>query len=196
MPDPVQRQGYLKADAKAAAAQAARLAEQAQGRLRIGLSWRSGNAQFGAQKSLALADCLPLLRQPAFWIDLQYGDTAGERATLENAYGISLWHDEAIDPLKNLDAAAAQYAALDLVITASNTTAHLAGALGLPVWLLLPAPGFGLLWYWFRERQDSPYYPGLRCFRQKSAGDWSAPVSEAAAALQARFANPSLISRP
>jgi len=196
MPDLAQNPGYLMADLEAKAAQASTLGRLAEGRLRVGLSWRSGNAQFGAQKSLSLEDCLPLLVQPAFWVDLQYGDTTAERAALEAAHGIRLWRDEAIDPLKDLDAAAAQYAALDFVITASNTTAHLAGALGLPTWLLLPQPGFGLLWYWYRERKDSPFYPGLTCFRQKSAGEWSGPVSEAAEALQARIANPSLIFRP
>jgi hypothetical protein len=179
---------FLQADPTAAAAYRQRLAAPARGRPRIGLSWRSSNAQYGAQKSLHLADLAPLLhRQDLFWVDLQYGDTTAERDSAA-ADGLSLWRDEQIDPLTDLDAAAAQYAALDLVITASNTAAHLAGSLGLATWLLLPAPGPGLLWYWLLDRVDSPFYPGIRCFRQ-AAGEpgWAGPVGQVQAALAAHY---------
>ena len=177
--------GFLQADADASAAYRDRLATQSGGRPCIGLSWRSSNAVYGAQKSLALADLSPLLRArpDLFWVDLQYGETAPERAEA----GDLLWHDPAIDPLRDLDATAAQYAALDLVITTSNTAAHLAGALGVPTWLLLPAPGFGLLWYWQLERADSPFYPAMRCFRQAAPGDWACVVAAVRTALDSEL---------
>lgn len=177
--------GVLQADAAATVAYRDRLAARADGRPCIGLSWRSSNAAYGAQKSLALADLGPLLRArpDLFWVDLQYGDTAAERAEV----GDLLWHDPAIDPLRDLDAAAAQYAALDLVITTSNTAAHLAGALGVPTWLLLPAPGFGLLWYWQLERADNLFNPSIRCFRQAAPGDWPGVVAAVGAALDGHF---------
>lgn len=177
--------GFLQADADASAAYRGRLATQSGDRPCIGLSWRSSNVAYGAQKSLALADLAPLLRSrpDLFWIDLQYGDTAAERATA----GVDLWRDPGIDPLLDLDAAASQFAALDLVISTSNTAAHLAGALGVPTWLLLPAPGFGLLWYWQLQRQDNPFYPSIRCFRQETPGDWSPAIAGLDAALAARF---------
>lgn len=180
--------GFLRADPAAVADYRQRLAAQAQGRPCIGLSWRSGNARYGAQKSLRLSDLTPLLRrQDLFWVDLQYGDTSAERDELSDR-GFSLWRDPAVDPLADLDAAAAQYAGLDLVITASNTAAHLAGALGLPTWLLLPAPGYGLLWYWQLDRADSPIYPALQCFRQaRSETGWGGTVGRAEAALAARY---------
>ncbi|MEK9970809.1 MAG: hypothetical protein VW600_16840 [Ferrovibrio sp.] len=175
----------LQADPAASTAYRERLRTLSGGRPAIGLSWRSGNAAYGAQKSLALADLAPLIRQRAdlFWVDLQYGDTAAERAFS----GVDLWRDPGIDPLHDLDAAASQYAALDLVITCSNTAVHLAGALGRPAWLLLPAPGFGLLWYWQTRREDNPFYPSVRCFRQERAGDWSGVLAQVAAALEDRF---------
>ncbi|WP_374467452.1 hypothetical protein [Ferrovibrio sp.] len=180
--------GFLQSDPAMADAQRQRLVAIAGGRPRIGLSWRSANVDFGPQKSLQLADFAPVFAAvDAFWIDLQYGETAAERAALEAGQGVSLWRDPAIDPLQDMDGAAAQYAALDMVITVSNTVAHLAGALGLPVWLLLPAPGYGLLWYWFLDRTDSPFYPTLRCFRQRHPRDWGAPLNEVAAALRAQF---------
>jgi len=175
----------LQADPAASRAYRDRLAGIAGGRPCIGLSWRIGNTAYGAQKSLALADLAPLLRgrPDLFWVDLQYGDTAAERA----GCNAELWRDPEIDPLRDLDAAASQYQALDLVITCSNTAAHLAGALGRPTWLLLPAPGFGLLWYWQVDRADNPFYPSVRCFRQGRAGDWAGVLGSVSDALAARF---------
>lgn len=185
--------GVLQADADATAARRGRLDVLAQGRPRVGLSWRSSNAAYGAQKSLAPADLAPLLRArpDLFWVDLQYGDTEAER----QAAGLNLWRDPEIDPLRDLDAAAAQYAALDLVITVSNTTAHLAGTLGVPTWLLLPAPGYGLLWYWGLDRTDSLFYPGIRCFRQAAPGDWAGVLRGVSAALDNQFA-PETVTKP
>ncbi|HEX6956722.1 MAG TPA: hypothetical protein VF194_01950 [Ferrovibrio sp.] len=171
--------GYLHADPGQSEQQRRQLRDRAAGRPIIGLAWRSANAEYGEYKSLQLKDFLPLLRQNAFWVDLQYGDTVAERADLLHvAPDVQFWHDPEIDPLLDIDAAASQVAALDLVITSSNTTAHLAGGLGVPTWLLLPAPGYGLLWYWFVEPTDSIFYPAVRCFRQARAGDWQAVISE------------------
>lgn len=178
--------GFIQADVTAVAAARARLDGPAGGRRRIGVAWRSTNADYGAEKSLRLEDLLPVLRRPdVIWVDLQYGDTDAERAALAERHDITLWRDPAVDPLADLDAAAAQIAGLDLVITTSNTAAHVAGALGVPLWLLLPAPGYGLLWYWLLDRADLPFYPSARCFRQDRAGDWTGPVAAVAAVLEA-----------
>ena len=70
---------------------------------------------------------------------------------------------------------------LDLVITVDTSVAHLAGALGKPVWLLLPyAPG----WRWMLDREDSPWYPTMRLFRQPSNGDWTGVFSQVEKALE------------
>ena len=66
-------------------------------------------------------------------------------------------------------------ATLDLVITIDSSIAHLAGALGQPVWVLLP---HGPDWRWMLGRDDSAWYPGARLFRQAKPGDWSAPIQE------------------
>ncbi|MFC3678189.1 hypothetical protein [Ferrovibrio xuzhouensis] len=177
--------GFLIADAGESARQRSRHDVLAGGRPRIGVAWRSGNADYGWHKSLRLADLAPVLRQrPVFWVDLQYGDTRTERTALAAEHGVDLWHDDAVDPLADLDAVAAQIAALDLVISVSNTAVHLAGALGVPTWLLLPPPGYGLLWYWSVDRPDSPFYPAVRGFRQQdAAAGWGAVVAGVAEAL-------------
>ena len=150
----------------------------------IGLSWRSGNAEFGLHKSAPLAAWAPILELPGLvFVSVQYGDTLAELASLETETGHRIWQDAAVDPLRDMDAAAAQMATLDLVITVSNTAAHLAGGLGIPTWLLLPSPGPGLLWYWGVAGESVPFYPSLRCFRQTEAGDWQGPIAAAAANL-------------
>ena len=86
--------------------------------------------------------------------------------------------------MADLDAFAAEIAALDLVVTVSSTTAHLAGALGVPAWVLLntvPLSG------WMMEREDSPWYPSVRLFRQRERGAWSKVVDAVSAALRRRL---------
>jgi Tfp pilus assembly protein PilF len=174
-----QRRAYLQADPSRRAALRQRYAG-GPNTLLVGLSWRSANAAFGRFKSATLADWAPILNGPGItFVNLQYGDTAAERA------GTPLVHDATIDPLRDLDGFAAQVAAMDLVITTSNTTAHMAGALGVETWTLLPA-GPGLLWYWFQGRDDSPWYPSMRLFRQTAPGNWAELIAAVAAQLRRR----------
>jgi ADP-heptose:LPS heptosyltransferase len=74
---------------------------------------------------------------------------------------------------------------LDLVITSDTSIAHLAGALGVPTWLALSAAPD---WRWLLHRDDSPWYPTMRLFRQKRLGDWSSVFVEMEAALRQRLA--------
>jgi ADP-heptose:LPS heptosyltransferase len=88
--------------------------------------------------------------------------------------------DRTVDQFADIDLFAAQVAAMDLVITIDNSAAHLAGALGVPTWLLLPyAPD----WRWMLDRDDSPWYPTMRLFRQATPGDWQGVVQSVQRAL-------------
>jgi hypothetical protein len=80
---------------------------------------------------------------------------------------------------------AALMQALDLVVSADTSPLHLAGALGRPVWLL---DRYDSCWRWLRERDDSPWYPTLRRFRQAAPGEWGEVVGRVAAALRAEAA--------
>jgi ADP-heptose:LPS heptosyltransferase len=91
-----------------------------------------------------------------------------------------------IDNFHDIDALAALVSACDIVVTVSNTTAHLAAALGKPVIVMLPASP-SLFWYWHLDRSDSPWYPSAVLLRQNHPGDWGGVIATASAAL-AEFA--------
>ena len=151
----------------------------------IGISWRSSNDKVGQSKSMSLVDWAPLLSLPGvIFVNLQYGECGEELSRLKRDTGITVHQDGAVNPLTDIDGFAAQVAAMDLVISTSNSTVHFAGALGVPVWTLLPRGGAGLLWYWFSEGEDSLWYPSMRLFRQPSPGDWSALLLRVAEAFR------------
>ncbi|HUB29585.1 MAG TPA: tetratricopeptide repeat protein [Terracidiphilus sp.] len=147
---------------------------------RVGLAWYTRSEKKGRQRSIDLSTLAPIFAAPGVrWISLQYGDLA----TLEEqikAAGAPVLVDRSVDQLADIDGFAAQIAALDLVITIDNSTAHLAAALGVPTWLLLP---FAPNWRWQLKTSASPWYPTLRIFRQSSLGDWSNVITAVQTAL-------------
>jgi tetratricopeptide (TPR) repeat protein len=164
------RSPYLKADAERTRSLCQQVASES--KLVCGLSWVSKNKDLGPDKSLRLQDLSPILELPGLtFVDLQYGDTAAERAALQESTGIQVRHIDEVDNFNDIDALAALIEACDVVVTVSNTTAHLAGALGKKVLIMVPC-SFGLLWYWHVDRSDSPWYPSAQLFRQAVVGDW------------------------
>lgn len=166
---------YLWADAARARALRAKIG--AEKKRVCGLSWFSKNATIGAEKSLRLMDLVPILQAPGLaFVDLQYGDTTKEQDALQAATGLRLTRVPEIDNFNDIDGLAALIDACDIVVTVSNTTAHLAAALGKPVLVMLSySPG--LLWYWHLDRTNSPWYPSVRLFRQSRPGDWGEVVA-------------------
>lgn len=177
--------GYLKADPEKTASHRKTFDWSGDGALIVGVSWCSRNAHLGRHKSTSVDDLRPLFdaHDDVWFMDCQYGSDSYERNYTpedENVNGITL-----MSPLQSftsddftgdLDNMAAYLSACDLVITVSNTTAHLAAALGVPTWVLIPA-GTGRVWYWFAEGENSPWYPNVKLYRQDTAGDWSGPIS-------------------
>lgn len=179
--------GYLKADAALTARLRADYQARAKGKKIVGLAWRSSNAQLGAGKTAALTRFAPILATPGhFFVNLQYGDCSAEIADVYARTGVDIFQDAAVDPLADIDGAFAQAAAMDLVVTTSNTAAHLAASQGVPTWIMLPHAK-GVLWYWFARREDSPWYPSARLFRANADTDpWDAGVAaQVAEALRA-----------
>jgi tetratricopeptide (TPR) repeat protein len=167
--------GYLSADAGQTAGLRRRLSHD--GKRVIGLSWQSFNPEYGKDKSARLIDFVAALRLPnCRFVDLQYGDTRAERASLAAELGIEVERIDDIDNTNDIDGLAALASACDAVLTVSNTTAHLCGALGRPTFVLVPYDKFRI-WYWFKERPRSPWYPRVRVVRQKIGQPWSDMVS-------------------
>jgi len=139
--------------------------------LTIGISWRGGGkASEKRLRSTVLEQWTTLFSVPGVhFINLQYGDCSGELREAGDTLGVTIHHWEDADPLKDLDGFAAQVSALDLVISVDNATVHMAGALGIPVWTLLP---FACDWRWMREYEDTPWYKTVRLFRQSTQGAW------------------------
>ncbi|MGA3012335.1 MAG: tetratricopeptide repeat-containing glycosyltransferase family protein [Terracidiphilus sp.] len=156
----------------------------ADGRRLVGLAWYTNNRKWGSYRSidLSLLDSW-FKRTDIRWISLQYGnhDELEKQAAEANA---PILIDRTVDQLADIDLFAAQVAAMDLVITIDNSTAHLAGALGVPVWVLLP---FMPDWRWLLDREDCPWYPTMRLFRQPEIGDWQSVVERIQRALSVDF---------
>lgn len=181
---PAKRTPYLLADRDRVAALRKRLTG-AHGTV-CGISWSSKNARLGTHKSIRLRDMLEILRIPGIeFVDLQYGDTQAERDELCSRHGVSLTHLGEIDNTRDIEGLAALISACDMVVTISNTTAHLAGALGLGPYVMLPH-GQGRHWYWHEDREDSPWYPGATLIRQPQPNDWQSVLDRVAYEIRER----------
>ncbi|HEY8873034.1 MAG TPA: glycosyltransferase family 9 protein, partial [Stellaceae bacterium] len=149
--------------------------------LRVGLVWAGGqhpNATVNRHRSITLDTMAPLGdASGASFISLQKGEPATQT---KNAPGGMALHDFTAD-LGDFDDTAALIEALDLVISVDTAIAHLTGALGKPIWLL---NRFDTEWRWLVGRDDSPWYPHLRQFRQPAPGDWSNVIRAARDALR------------
>ncbi|HZZ01995.1 tetratricopeptide repeat protein [Paraburkholderia sp.] len=161
---------YIFADKAKIKAWRKRMDAAGKSKRKVGLVW-SGSPTFGNDRyrSMALADLGALSElENVAWYALQKGPA---HAQLEDAPEAFRAHDFTAD-LTNFDDTAALIMNLDLVIAVDTGVAHLAAALGKPVWVLLPANSD---WRWLEERSDSPWYPAMKLFRQTTLGNW-APV--------------------
>jgi tetratricopeptide (TPR) repeat protein len=167
-------EGYLSADADATARWRARLAPG----FRVGLVWAGNPAHSNdARRSMPLLQLAPFIPTPGCaFVSLQVGPSSGE---IVEMFGI----EDRSSALTDLAKTASLVSALDLVVTVDSCVAHLAGALGVPAWIMLP---FAPDWRWLAGRCDSPWYDSVRLFRQTRPGDWAGVVARVAEALLAR----------
>jgi Flp pilus assembly protein TadD len=146
--------------------------------LRVGVVW-SGNMQFlrNKDRAIPLQAFVQAFALPGVQLySLQKGPLERDLKTLtKDARIIDL--APLIDSFVDTAAAVSQ---LDLVIMTDSSTAHLCGAMGKPVWLLL---GYVSFWLWLLDREDSPWYPSMRLFRQRAWGDWGGVFDAATAEL-------------
>jgi hypothetical protein len=160
---------YLKSDPKLSEVWNKRLESEKTGR-RIGLAWAGASTHPNDRnRSIHLSQFAPLAGTPdAIYFSLQKGE-----ATKQVPPAGMVWRDFTSDITDFADTAAL-LENLDLLITVDTSVAHLAGAMGKRVWLLLP---FVPDWRWLLHREDSPWYPTMRIFRQLTLGDWPGVMS-------------------
>jgi tetratricopeptide (TPR) repeat protein len=157
---------YLRVPADHSAHWRARLGDPTD--LRIGLVWAGDpNHVRDRHRSIPLAKFSSLIAVPGIrWFSLQKGQAAISLSEMESGSHLIDLNSE----LGSYADTAAVIEELDLIITVDTSVAHLAGALGRPVWVLLAEPAD---WRWMETREDSPWYPTMRLFRQRKPGDWT-----------------------
>ena len=135
--------------------------------MRLGIPVADGEAILAHGDALLAAD--------AEFVCLQAAVREGDKAGLAASAVVDLTGE-----IRDFADTAALAQSCDLVISADTSVAHLAAAMGVPVWVLLP---FSPDWRWLTDRADSPWYPSARLFRQTAVGDWDGVATEVAAAL-------------
>lgn len=146
-------------------------------KLKVGLSWVASRRPTEQWRNLGIQSLTALGEVAGVrWYNL--GPVSVAKHTLGGAQIVDLFRS-----FRDFADVAAAVANLDLVITADTMVPHIAGAMGKEVWLLLP---FASDWRWLRDRDDTPWYPTMRLFRQPTPGDWGTPISRVIESLKQR----------
>ena len=199
---PRRTEGYLKANANLTNTLREKYLKHANGKKIVGVAWHSLNSQIGGFKAIPIEALKPILdTDKILFVSLQYGNITEQLNKLSSSTNIKIYNDDTVDQLVDMDSFFAQVAAMDLVITISNTTAHVAGALAVPTWVMLPRQGLGPLWFWFLERTNSPWYQSVRLFRQQDAGSqesvwWHSVIDDVVKNLKTWITRPSATTNP
>lgn len=147
--------------------------------IRVGLAWAGSPAHKNDRsRSIDFERLLPILGVPGVSFHSLQAGSRDLQSQARSGAGLMDWTAHITDFADT----AALMAELDLIITVDTATAHLAGALGKPVWTLLP---FVPDWRWGLEKEDTPWYPGMRLFRQPRVGDWESVIRRVAGELRA-----------
>lgn len=179
--------GYLRPDQDRLSRLREKYQQMFPGKTLIGVSWRSTRATYGEMKSVDILNWAPILTQRSCqFVSLQYGEVRAELQQVREQLDVEIYLDPDIDSFADLDGLAAQVNALDLVVTTSNSTAHIAAGTHAPPWIMIPA-GQSLLWYWGYRAQNTRWYPEARLFRAAQPDDWQPVIESVAQALRARL---------
>jgi Glycosyltransferase family 9 (heptosyltransferase) len=170
---------YLRAEPALVEKWAARLGL---GGFKIGVCWRgSANPKADRGRAVPLAALAPLAANGARLISLQKFEGSPSDDPCTTAPWLELLGDDFDRGPDGFVDTAALMASLDLIVTCDTSIAHLAGALGRPVIVLLQALAD---WRWLTDREDCPWYPTMRLFRQSRLGDWSEPIERVGEVLR------------
>jgi tetratricopeptide (TPR) repeat protein len=183
---PSQHLAYFKADEEKTARLRAQYLEYAQARGRkriIGISWHTTNPEVGFTQNIPLADFAPLFSVPGIqYVSLQYGDHQGDVDAVNKQFKDIIYCDPQVDAYNDMDGLAAQMCAMDEIISISNVTIHLAGALGVPVTFLISAMPD---WRWGLSGDGNRWYKSLRLERQEALLKWKPVIKRVRERLMA-----------
>jgi hypothetical protein len=170
---------YLHMDGAKIAQWRQRLGERT--RPRVGLVW-SGNRNnpLDSHRTIRLADWMPQLPTRFEFFCLQKDIRPEDRVARDSSSLITSFDDEIPDFTNN----AALCECMDIVVSVDTSVAHLSAALGQRTWVLLAAVPD---WRWMRDREDTPWYPTMKLYRQKATGDWAEVFARIAVDLQREF---------
>ncbi len=164
---------YIKADTRLVSYWHERMRDD-KAKMKIGLTWAGVNPK---KKNFPLNLLAPIMKaNDVTFYSLQKGEPAQECMNARERFRIIDWTCD----IDNFAHTAALIENMDLTITADTAVAHLAGAMGKPVWTLLP---YAADWRWLLGREDSPWYPTMRLFRQPALGDWESVIARVAESL-------------
>jgi len=155
--------------------------------LLVGISWRSGNSQEGAKRSINLELWESIFKIPGVkFVSLQYGQCEKQIQQTNERFGIEIIYDRSVNPLTDLESFCAQTAAMDVVISVDNSTVHFAGVMGREVWTMLPTVPD---WRWGLTGEKTCWYPSMKLFRQSARGDWQPVIAKIAEELKIKHQN-------
>ena len=168
--EPAQHAPHLKADKERAGRLREKYLSLSGAKKLVGIAWHSANQDSSGQRNIPLALWQLLFALPHVqYVVLQYGDHRMEIDDVNRRFSGKLYLDSGIDSFHDMDALAAQIAAMDEVVTIDNATVHLAGALGVKTTLLLSAASE---WRWGLERTDNRRYASVYLERQEKILAW------------------------
>jgi hypothetical protein len=170
---------YIHADASHVAAWRDRLGHKH--RLRAGLVWSGSTGHKNDRNRTIALSQLQQLGDTVEYVSLQKDVREGDAGLLASRSDIRHFGDE----ISDFADTAALIELVDVVITVDTSVAHLAGAMGKPVWVLLPSNPD---WRWLLHREDSPWYPTARLFRQPAIGDWAGVIDQVREAVVRQLA--------
>jgi len=146
-------------------------------KIKCGISWKSNNAFIGNGKSFELQMLEPLLKNKNIeFINLQYGNVQQDLNYIKDKFQTNILDTSDIDNFSDMEGLASLISLCDIIVTSSNSNAHLAGALGKETYLIIPKTG-SLMWYWEHQiNQVSQWYKSINIFKQKELYLWEEPI--------------------
>lgn len=153
-----------------------------------GVSWKSSNHELSAQKSLTLKQLNSILSGPnKLFLNLQYGETEKEIKEIFNEFDLEIQTIKEIDNFNDIDGLASLISACDYIVTTSNVTAHIAGALNKKTYLILPY-SIGKIWYWGETSDHALWYPSIEIFRKTQSDSWADAIEKLSNKLKLDYA--------